>query len=75
MRFNWDGRDRRGRLVRAGRCSYRLAGSRMLRLAAGPQRLPIGRSVAGVRLRAGTWRVMLSTPKAIVSVSVTVRSR
>ncbi|HEX2102731.1 MAG TPA: S8 family serine peptidase [Solirubrobacteraceae bacterium] len=58
-----------------GRCRYRTAGTRTLRLAGGRQRLTIGAKLAGVKLRAGSWRVTLTTPAARTTARFSVRAR
>ena len=57
-----------------GRCSYKAAGTRTLRLSAGPHHLTIAASLAGIRLRAGTWRVTLATSADDTTAAFTVRA-
>ena len=57
-----------------GRCSYKAAGTRTLRLSAGPHHLTIASSLAGIRLRAGTWRVTLATSADDTTAAFTVRA-
>jgi thermitase len=58
-----------------GRCSYKAAGTRTLRLGAGPHRLSIASSLAGIKLRTGTWRVTLATTADDTTAGFTVRAR
>jgi thermitase len=48
---------------RVGR-RYKRVGSRTLQVGAGRQRIALRRTLAGARLRAGTWRVTLGTARA-----------
>ena len=57
-----------------GRCSYKAAGTRTLRRSAGPHHLTIAASLAGIRLRAGTWRVTLATSADDTTAAFTVRA-
>jgi subtilisin family serine protease len=58
-----------------GHCSYKPAGTRALRLGAGPHHLTIATSLAGIRLRTGTWRVTLATSADHTTAAFTIRAR
>jgi thermitase len=58
-----------------GHCSYKPAGTRTLRLGAGPHHLTIASSLAGIRLRTGTWRVTLATSGDHTTAAFTIRTR
>jgi thermitase len=63
------------RVCTKGRCSYQAAGTRSLHLGAGPHRLSIASSLAGIKLRTGTWRVTLATSADTTTAAFTVRAR
>jgi outer membrane biosynthesis protein TonB len=52
---------------RVGR-AYKRVGSRTVHLGAGRQRITLRRTIAGARLRAGTWRVTLGSARVVFRV-------
>jgi thermitase len=54
-------------------CTYRFAAKRTVKGRAGVQRMTVARTVAGMRLRAGRWRLTLAVAHTRRSVHFTVR--
>jgi hypothetical protein len=54
-------------------CTYRWAAKRTVKGRAGVQRMTVARTVAGMRLRAGRWRLTLAVAHTRRSVHFTVR--
>jgi hypothetical protein len=54
-------------------CTYRWAAKRTVKGRAGVQRMPVARTVAGMRLRTGRWRLTLAVAQTHRSVQFTVR--
>ena len=63
------------RSCRRSRCAFATTGARTLRLPRGRRSLTIGRTVAGMKLRPGTWRVTLATTHYRTSASFKVHAR
>jgi hypothetical protein len=61
------------RLRRLSGHKWRSAGSTTAYAAAGASRWHVGRSVAGLRLRKGSYKLTLSSPAGAVSVKFRVR--
>jgi subtilisin family serine protease len=57
----------------AHHCTYRWAAKRTVKGRAGVQRMPVARTVAGMRLRTGRWRLTLAVAQTHRSVHFTVR--
>jgi thermitase len=55
------------------KCAYRWAAKRTVKGRAGVQKLPVARTVAGMKLRTGRWRLTLAVARSHRSVHFTVR--
>ena len=54
-------------------CGYRFAAKRTVKGRAGVQKLPVARTVAGMKLRTGRWRLTLAVARSHRSVHFSVR--
>ena len=63
------------RTCRRGRCAWTPRGRTTVRLAAGAQRWAAGSRLAGLPLRAGTWRVTLTSAANAVALRFAVHAR
>ena len=63
------------RTCRRGRCTWTARGRTRVRVAASTRQWTVGRRLAGLALRAGTWRVTLASPANAVSLRFAVHGR